>query len=190
MSSFLMFLVVIGLVIAFLIGIYNGLVQKKVACEGAWANIEVQLKRRHDLIPNLVETVKGYAKHEQGTLDAVIKARNSAVSASASDSPATQAAAEGALSGALRGVFALAEAYPDLKANQNFMQLQNELATTETMISSSREEYNQAVQLYNTAIQQVPGNLVAGYAGFSKKEFFELSEQEKAVAEAAPKISF
>ena len=190
MSIVIIFLILVGLAIVFLIGIYNGLVQKKVACEGAWSNIAVQLKRRHDLIPNLVETVKGYAKHEQGTLDAVIKARNSALTASSSGSPATQAVAEGALSGALRGVFALSEAYPDLKANQNFLQLQGELASTETMISSSREEYNQAVQLYNTAIQQVPGNLVAGYAGFNKKEFFELSEQEKAAAETAPKISF
>jgi LemA protein len=190
MSVLLVLLLAAGALAVFLIGVYNGLVQKKVASESAWANIEVQLKRRHDLIPNLVETVKGYASHEKDTLDAVIKARNSAVSASSSGSPATQAAAEGALSGALRGIFALSEAYPDLKANQNFLQLQGELATTETLISGSRQEYNQAVQAFNTGIQQVPGNLVAGYAGFTAKEFFELSEQERVAAQTPPKVSF
>src|SRR5256885_1176065 len=151
-------------VIAFLlIGMYNSLVQLRVRTDNAWSDIDVVLKRRHDLIPNLVETVKGYASHEKETLERVIAARNQAVNAGNTQQAA---AAEGQLSGALRQVFALAEAYPDLKANTNFMQLQGELASTENQIASYRQNYNGLVQRYNTVIMSFPNNLMAGSFGF------------------------
>jgi len=180
-------LVVIAVLILAYVSIYNGLVTKKISCDTAWAQISVQLKRRLDLIPNLVETVKGYAKHEQETLERVINARNAALSAKG---PQEQIAAENALTGALRQVFALAESYPDLKANQNFLQLQSELTSTEGQIAHSRDGYNGAVQTYNTAIQQVPANFVAGISGFTQRTFFELSDGEKTAAERAPQVSF
>lgn len=190
MSSMMIFLAILVLLAFYLIGIYNGLVAKRVAVEGGWSQIDVQLKRRHDLIPNLVETVKGYAKHESETLENVIKARNSAITASSSGNVEAQAQAEGALSGALRQIFALSESYPDLKANQNFLGLQQELSTTEDKISSSRQSYNDAVATYNTSIEQVPANLVASYGGFTKKQFFELDQAEAAAVKQAPKVSF
>src|SRR3954464_9122939 len=150
-----------GLVIVLLAAVasYNGMVSLREQVRAAWAQIDVVLKRRHDLIPNLVETVKGYASHEKETLERVIAARNQAVSAAGN--PQQASIAEGALSGALRQVFALSEAYPDLKANQNFMQLQGELASTENQISGYRQSYNGVVQQYNTSVMRFPNNLLA-----------------------------
>jgi LemA protein len=190
MSFGLILLIGLAAVALYVVGIYNGLVSKRVAVESAWSQIDVQLKRRYDLIPNLVETVKGYAKHESGTLEAVIKARNSAITTSNAGSVADKAAAEGALSGALRQVFALAENYPDLKANQNFLSLQGELAATENLISHSREGYNDAVTIYNVSIEQVPANFVANFGGFTKKQFFEIDAAEAAAVKQAPKVAF
>lgn len=156
-------LVVLGL---FLIVLYNGLVQSRNQVRNAYSQIDVQLKRRYDLIPNLVETVKGYAKHEQETLENVVRARQAGISASG---VAAQAAAENALTGALRQLFALSEAYPDLKANQNFSQLQEELASTENKIGFARQHYNNTVENYNNKIQSFPGVLVAGVFGFAPR---------------------
>lgn len=161
-----------------LMATYNKLVRLRNQVEASWAQIDVQLKRRTDLIPNLVETVKGYAAHEKGTLDAVIQARNSAVAAANAD-PAARASAEGAVTQALGRLFALAEAYPNLKANENFMALQGELANTEDKIAYSRQFYNSAVQTYNNATQTLPTSLVAGMMGFRAKEFFETPEGER-----------
>src|SRR6266487_4076545 len=146
-----------------LIGIYNSLVRLKVQCDNAWADIDVQLKRRHDLIPNLVETVKGYAAHEQGTLDAVINARNRAMTAT---SPADKAQAETMLSGALKSLFALAEAYPQLRAVESFTKLQDELSDTENKIQAARRFYNSNVMVLNNRIEMFPTNLIAGPFGF------------------------
>ena len=179
--------IVILAVIAFaLIGIYNSLVQLRVRADNAWADIDVQLKRRYDLIPNLVETVKGYAAHERGTLDEVVKARNAAVAA---QGPAQQAAAENLLSGALRQLFALAESYPDLKASANFQQLQAELTDIENKIAAARRFFNTAVQEYNTGIQRFPAALFAASLGFAPKEFFDLGDERKTVGEA-PQVKF
>jgi len=167
-----------------LIGMYNGLVRARLAVKNAWSQIDVQLKRRYDLIPNLVETVKGYAAHERGTLEAVVKARQQCIDASGVRS---QAAAENMLTGALRQLFALAEAYPDLKANQNFSQLQEELASTENKISFARQYYNNTVENYNAKIQSFPAVLFAGMFGFTPEEFFEL---EDAAQREAPKVKF
>lgn len=174
----------------FSISIYNGLISKRIACDSAWSQIDVQLKRRHDLIPNLVETVKGYASHEKDTLEKVIKARSAAVSASGSQNVKEQIQAEGALTGALRQLFAVAEAYPDLKANQNFAQLQGELTSTENQISAVRQAYNESVQIFNTAVEQLPGNLIAGFGNFPRRSFFELDAAEKTEVQAVPKVSF
>ena len=152
----------------------------------AFADIDVQLKQRHDLIPNLVETVKGYAAHERGTLDEVIKARNSAMSA---QGPAQVSAAENQLSGALGRLIALSEAYPDLKANANFQQLASELSDLENKIAASRRFFNNAVQEYNTGIQQMPAALFAGMFGFTSKDFFDLGASRTEV-EAAPSVKF
>jgi len=164
--------VVVGLWLA---ATYNRLVALRNNVEGAWADIDVQLTRRHDLIPNLVETVKGYAAHERETLEAVIQARNTAVGAS---SPGTQAAAEGALTGALRQLFAVAEAYPDLKADQNFRELQAELSATEDRIATSRNRYNAAVQTYDTARETFPTNIVVGLFNFPPREYFEVDDPD------------
>ncbi|MEX0744707.1 MAG: LemA family protein [Phycisphaeraceae bacterium] len=179
--------IVIGL--AVLVGLwlmmaYNRLVRKRVQTENAWSQIDVQLKRRHDLIPNLVNTVKGYASHERETLEAVIKARQQAVDASGVQD---QAQAENMLTGALRQLFALSESYPDLKANQNFMQLQEELTGTENRISFSRQHYNNTAGQYNTAVQQFPTNVVAGMFGFQQRDFFEIEEPGH---REAPQVSF
>ena len=166
------------------VGAYNGLVRLRVLCENGWSQIDVQLKRRYDLIPNLVETVKGYAGHEKDTLERVTKARQQAIDAS---SIKDQGMAENMLTGALRQLFALSEAYPDLKANQNFMQLQEELASTENKISFARQYYNDTVSQFNTRCQQFPSNIIAGMFHFTQREFFEL---EDAAAKEAPKVKF
>lgn len=172
------------LLVLILIGMYNGLVRARLAVKNAWSQIDVQLKRRYDLIPNLVETVKGYATHEKGTLEAVVKARQQCIDASG---VRDQAAAENMLTGALRQLFALSEAYPDLKANQNFSQLQEELASTENKISFARQYYNNTVENYNTRIQTFPAVLFAGSFGFMPEEFFEI---EEAAQREAPKVKF
>jgi LemA protein len=157
---------------------YNRLVRLRNQVDASWAQIDVQLKRRHDLIPNLVETVKGYAAHERSTLEAVTQARNAAVAATGSG-PAGRAEAENALTQSLGRLFALAEAYPNLKANENFAALQRELAATEDRIAYARQFYNTAVQTYNTAIQTIPGNLIAGPTGFKAREFFQAPDGER-----------
>jgi LemA protein len=152
---------------------YNGLVSMRNRIENAWAQIDVQLKRRYDLIPNLVETVKGYASHERETLEAVIQARNTAMTA---QGPQDQAAAENLITGALKSVFALSEAYPDLKANQNFLNLQEELTGTEGRIAYARQFYNDTVYAYNTKIQSVPSNIIANQFNFAEREYFEVDD--------------
>jgi LemA protein len=179
-------LAVIVLVVVWAIGSYNGLVAMRQRVNEAFADIDVQLRQRHDLIPNLVETVKGYAAHERGTLDEVIKARNAAVSA---QGPAQQAAAENALTGALRQIFALSEAYPDLKANTQFQQLQVELTDLENKIAASRRFFNNAVQEYNTGIQRFPAALFAASFGFAPKDFFDLGSDRQAELQA-PQVKF
>jgi LemA protein len=176
----------IALLVIWVIIIYNGLVAMRQRVNQAFADVDVQLKQRHDLVPNLVETVKGYAAHERGTLEAVVQARNAAISA---QGPAQMGQAENMLSGALRQLFALAEAYPDLKANQNFQQLQMELSDLENKIAAARRFFNNAVQEYNTGIQQFPAVLIAGPTGFTQKEFFDLGA-ERAVAGQAPQVKF
>ena len=189
--SALVLLGVAAVIIIFAVSIYNGLIRKRVECDNAWSQITVQLKRRHDLIPNLVETVKGYAAHEKDTLERVIQARNSAVSAAVSTgSVGTQAQAENLLSGALRQIFALSESYPDLKANQNFLQLQEEIGSTENRISFARQHYNDSVGVYNTAIQQVPANIIAGFGNFKTKEFFEADAAEAQAIKQTPQVRF
>lgn len=163
-------LIVIALIVAVL---YNGLVRARVACDGAQSQIEVQLERRHDLIPNLVETVKGYAAHERATFEAVTQARANAIAAGQGGSLQQQAQAENVLSGALKSLFAVAEAYPDLKANQNFLALQEELTSTEDRVAYSRQFYNDAVLRYNTQIQVLPRSLIAGALHFTAREFFD-----------------
>jgi LemA protein len=175
----------VALVALAVIGIYNGLVRLKVQANNAWADIDVQLKRRTDLIPNVVETVKGYAGHERQTLEAVVNARNRAVSAQGAG-PAERGQAEGALTTALRGLFALAEAYPQLRAAENFAQLQATLAQIEDAVQNARRYYNAVVRDLNTKIQQFPSNLVAGMFGFTEREFFEIGDAEREV----PKVKF
>src|SRR5205809_2017657 len=179
-------LIIGGVIVLWAMLSYNRLVSLREQVRAAWAQIDVLLKRRHDLIPNLVETVKGYAAHERGTLEAVVQARNAAVAA---QGPAQQAAAENMLTGALRQMFALAEAYPDLKANQNFQQLQAELSDVENKIAAARRFFNNSVQEYNTGIQQFPAALFAATLGFSQRTFFDVGE-ERAVVEKAPQVKF
>src|ERR1700686_2001640 len=177
---------VIVLLVLWVIMIYNGLVAMRQRVNQAFADVDVQLKQRHDLVPNLVATVQGYAAHERGTLDEVVKARNAAVSA---QGPAQQAAAENMLSGALRQLFALSESYPDLKASTNFQQLQAELSDLENKIAASRRFFNNAVQEYNTGIQRFPAVLLAGALGFSEKQFFDLGAERQTVG-GAPQVKF
>ncbi len=174
-------LAVVAVIIIFVIALYNGLVQLKVRADASWSDIDVQLKRRHDLIPNLVETVKGYAAHEKGTFENIAKWRSAAMSATA---PADRAQAEGQLTMALKSLFAVAEAYPQLKANENFMSLQNSLAQIESDIQNSRRYYNAVVRDYNTRIATFPANMIAGSLGFTARQFFELdAPAERAVPE-------
>ncbi|MBM4443840.1 MAG: LemA family protein [Chloroflexi bacterium] len=179
-------LAVLFLVIGFIWMTYNGLVRLRNQVKNAWAQIDVQLKRRHDLIPNLMETVKGYMKHERETLEAVTSARNLAQKAIGTGVGA-QAKAEGELSSALSRLLAVVENYPDLKANQNFMALQEELTSTENKISFSRQYYNDSVLTYNNKTQMVPSNIIAGMFGFKTGEFFEVTA---AAEREAPKVSF
>lgn len=180
----LIVLAVVVVVVLLVVGIYNSLVRLRVQADNAWADIDVQLKRRYDLIPNLVETVKGYAAHEKGTLEGVIKARNAAMSA---QGPAAKAEAEGMLTGALRQLFALAEAYPQLRAVESFTSLQGTLNEIEEYVQNARRYYNAVVRDLNTKIAQFPSNLVAGAFGFAPREFFELKD---AAQREAPKVSF
>ena len=176
----LIVLVIVIVIVAVLVGIYNGLVTRRNRIDEALGQIEVQLKRRHDLIPNLVQAVKGYMGFEQDVLTRVTEARASAVAAGA-QGPAQQAQAENALTGALRSLFAVVENYPDLKANQNVIQLQEELTTTENQISFSRQHYNATVLDYNNTIQTIPSVLIAGPLGFTKREFFDAEPEADAV---------
>ena len=176
MIALVIILVVVVLLVIFVISLYNGLVKLRNRIENAWAQIDVQLKRRYDLIPNLVETVKGYASHEREALEAVIAARNGAVAA---QGPAEQAAQENMLTGALRQLFAVSEAYPDLKANQNFLELQEELTATEDRIGFARQYYNDSVLRYNTKIQTFPSLLLAGPFGFREREYFEADDESR-----------
>ena len=187
--------VILVLVVLYAIGIYNSLVQLRNRFKNAFAQIDVQLKRRYDLIPNLVETAKGYMKHERETLEAVIQARNQAAAAgkAAAQNPGDTGAmagllgAEGALTGALGRLFALSEAYPDLKANQNMMQLTEELTSTENKISFARQAYNDAVMVYNTKRESFPSNLIANMFNFSPAMLFEIEDEAQ---KEAPKVSF
>ncbi|WP_421725660.1 LemA family protein [Bauldia sp.] len=178
---------VIALIAIYLIVLYNRLVALRQTVSQAWSDISVQLKQRHDLVPNLVETVKGYAGHERATLEAVTEARNAAVAAA---DPQAQAKAENILTGALRQLFALAEAYPDLKANENFLHLQAELSDIENKIAASRRFFNNAVQEYNTAIEQFPAVLIARQFGFTASDFFELDESEAVAVATPPDVKF
>lgn len=175
--------VIILLVVFYVIGTYNSLVNLKNKVKDSWAQIDVLLKRRNDLIPNLVETVKGYASHEKTTLDAVVEARNKAVSAA---TPHDEMAAAGELTNALGRLFALSEAYPDLKANTNFLDLQNNLKETEDKISYARQFYNDAVMVYKNKLEMFPSNIIASMFNFKPEEFFEAPEEEKEV----PKVQF
>jgi LemA protein len=180
-------LVFVGLVVvilAWVAGAYNGLIRLRNQLENAWAQIDVQLKRRHDLIPNLVETVKGYAAHESGTLEKVIQARNMAVSAT---TVADKAQAENVLSGTLKSLFAVAEAYPDLKANSEFMRLQEELTSTENKVAFARQFYNDSVMTYNTHIEVFPTNLLATMFNFGRRDFFEVKAEDE---REAPQVKF
>jgi LemA protein len=185
MSSNIVLLIIVGLVclvavviVGWALATYNRLVRQRNQVDASWAQIDVQLKRRYDLIPNLVETVKGYAAHERGTLDAVVQARNGAVAA-AGQGAATRAEAENALTQTLGRLFALAEAYPNLKANENFMSLQGELAGTEDKIAYARQFYNSAVQSYNTSTQSIPTNIIAGVGGFKGRDLFQAVGDER-----------
>ncbi len=184
--------VIVGLLVVIVIwfvALYNGLVRLKNVAKEAWAQIDVQLKRRHDLIPNLVETAKGYMKHEASTLEAVIKARQTAVQVTADPNagPAAVAKAENALAGVMKQFMMLTENYPDLKANQNMLQVQEELTSTENRISFARQHYNDSVRRYNTKLEQIPTNIVKNFGDFPPQEFFELEDEAQ---REAPKVSF
>ena len=184
MVPLLIVLGIVALVVIVFTALYNGLVRLRNRVEGAWSQIDVQLQGRHDLVPNLVETVKGYASHERETLEAVVEARNVAVAA---QGPQQQAQAENVLTGALRQLFALAEAYPDLKANQNFLALQEELTSTEDRVAYARQFYNDAVLGYNTKIQSIPSNVIAGMFNFTVREFYEADDDE---TRDVPRVQF
>ena len=184
MGPVLILLGFLAILALWFVSIYNSLVHLRNYVDNAWAQIDVQLKRRHDLIPNLIETVKGYMGHERGTLEAITKARADAMTAKG---PVQAGQAEAALSGALRGLMVNVERYPDLKASQNFLALQEELSSTENKISFARQAYNDSVTRYNSKIQTIPSNFVAGPAGFTKRELFELTD---AAERAVPQVKF
>ncbi len=181
------FLGLIALFVVWIIMIYNGLVAMRQRANQSFADMDVQLKQRHDLIPNLVETVKGYAAHEKGTFEAVVAARNAAISA---QGPAAQAQAENMLSGALRQLFALSEAYPDLKASANFQQLQRDLSDVENKLAAARRFFNNAVSEFNAAVQAFPAMLFASAMGFSQREFFDVGGDERKSLDTAPQVKF
>jgi len=176
MTSGLIIVIVLVVLGLFLVGMYNGLITLKIRVDEAWSDIDVQLKRRYDLIPNLVNTVKGYATHEKELFEKVTEARTAAMNAG---TPAEKEATENALSGTLKTLFAVSENYPDLKANQNFLELQRELTDTEDKIQASRRFYNGNVRDFNTKIEVFPTNIIAGFLGFVKREFFQAKEAEK-----------
>lgn len=175
MSGLIILLIIVAVLAVFVVGIYNGLIQLRNRSDNAWAQVDVQLRRRYDPIPNLVETVKGYAAHEKEVFQKVTEARTNAIGAG---TVGEQGQAENMLSGALKSLFAVAEAYPDLKANQNFMMLQEELAGTESKIAYARQFYNDTVMKFNTKQQVFPSNIIANLFGFSEKEYFEIEEAE------------
>ena len=180
-------LVILVVLALYIISVYNGLIVARQRVKEAWSTIDTQLKRRYDLIPNLLETVKGYAKHEKNTLKAVIEARNSAMKAS---STAQKGKAEEALSGTLKSIFALGESYPDLKANTNFLELQRDLKDTEDKIQATRQFYNTVVLTLNTKIEMFPSNIFANLFHFQKAQFFEMEPEEAKEAKKAPKVKF
>lgn len=185
MTTLVWILIVVVVVIGgWLLLTYNSLIRRRNQVKEAWSDIDVQLKRRYDLIPNLVETVKGYARHEAAVFDNVTRARSAAMGA---QTPAEHGKAENMLTGALKSLFAVAEAYPDLKANTNFLELQRELSDTENKIQAARRFYNGNVRDFNTAIESVPTNIIAGTFGFTTQEYFELEEE---AAKNAPKVAF
>jgi LemA protein len=184
MIALLVFIAVLVIIAVMAVGIYNGLVQLRVRADNAWSDIDVQLKRRHDLVPNLVETVKGYAAHEKGTFENVARYRSAAMAAT---SAADRAQAEGQLTQALRGLLAVAENYPELKANAQFQSLQQSLSQLEDALQNSRRYYNAVVRDLNTRIQTVPSNIIAGMFNFKLREFFEI---EDAAERAVPAVKF
>ncbi|MEO1987878.1 MAG: LemA family protein [Martelella sp.] len=186
MITLIVVIVIIGALIGFVVSLYNALVRARQTAEEAWSGIDVQLKRRADLIPNLVETVKGYASHERGTLEEVVEKRNKAQSVAAND-VAGRAQAEGELTQALGRLFALSEAYPDLKANQNFADLQASLEKTESEIQMARRYYNGAARDLNIKVESFPSNIIAGQFGFQKRDYFEIEEPGD---RAVPNVSF
>jgi LemA protein len=186
MLGLIVIVVVVALALLLTVGVYNRLVGLRQRANQAFADIDVQLRQRHDLIPNLVETVKGYATHERGTLEAVTNARNAAVAAGSVDD---KVQAENALTGALRQLFAVAEAYPDLKANQNFLALQSELSDIENKLAAARRFFNSAIGEFNAAIQQFPAVLFAKMLGFEDRAFFDLGEERTTVS-ATPQVKF
>jgi LemA protein len=183
LAAIIIIVVIVVLAILFFVFAFNGAVRLRNRVDSAWSQISVQLQRRHDLIPNLIETVKGYAAHEKGTFEAVASARNAAMQA---QGPEQQAQAENVLTGALKSLFALAEAYPDLKANQNFLALQEELTSTEDRISYSRQFYNDSVMKYDNKIGSIPSNIIAGMFGFKGREYFKAEEG----ATEVPRVQF
>ena len=176
-------LIILGILVLYVVFVYNGLIARRNQVREAWATIDTQLKRRYDLIPNLLESVRGAAKHERETLDAVISARNAAMNASGTTA---RGVAENALTGALKNIFALAESYPNLKANENFLELQRELTDTENKIQATRQFYNTVVMGLNTSIEQFPTNLIAKMFGITSEKLFEIDDAER----AAPKVKF
>jgi len=184
MTGLLILLIVFAVIVVFVVGIYNGLVNLRNRSENAWAQVDVQLRRRYDLIPNLVETVKGYAKHEKDTFQNVTEARSKAINAG---TVKEQGDAENMLSGALKSLFAVVESYPDLKANQNFLMMQEELAGTEGKIAYARQFYNDSIMKFNTKQQVFPSNIIANMFNFQEKEYFEI---EEAAAKEPVKVKF
>jgi LemA protein len=184
MAALIVFLVIIGLLVIIAVGLYNSLINLRNRCENGWSQIDVQLRRRYDLIPNLIETVKGYAKHEREVFERVTQARTAAINAS---TVKDQGQAENVLSGALKSLFAVAENYPELKANQNFMMLQEELAGTESKIAYARQFYNDTVMRYNARQQVFPANIIAKMGNFKQRDYFEIGEAE---ARGPVKVSF
>jgi len=184
MGALVLLLIIIGAVVLMAIGMYNSLITLRNRCDNAWSQVDVQLRRRYDLIPNLVETVKGYAKHESGVFERVTQARNVAVNA---QTVKAQGEADNMLTGALKSLFAVAEAYPDLKANQNFMMLQEELAGTESKVAYARQFYNDVVMKFNMKQQVFPSNILANMFGFKTREYFQIEEE---VAKGPVKVQF